>query len=86
MMRLSDDKLIPQYKKLTDIVHNENCPIFAQLALGTFYKNLEEIYPDDMTINDIKEAINLFIKATERDKKANYDGIQIHAAHFFFFK
>jgi 2,4-dienoyl-CoA reductase-like NADH-dependent reductase (Old Yellow Enzyme family) len=84
MMRLSDDKLIPQFKKLTDIVHNVNCPIFAQLALGALYKNSEEIYPDDMTINDIKEVINLFIQAAERAKKANYDGIQIHAAHFLF--
>ena len=33
MMRLSDDKLIPQYKKLTDIVHKENCPILAQLKI-----------------------------------------------------
>ena len=37
-----------------------------------------------MTIKDIKDVINLFIHAAERSKKANYDGIQIHAAHFFF--
>lgn len=36
MMRLSDDKLIPQYQKLTDIVHKENCPILAQIALGAY--------------------------------------------------
>lgn len=84
MMRLSDDKLIPQYKKLTDIVHKENCPIIAQLALGAFYENSIEVVPDDMTINDIKKVINLFIQAAERAKKANYDGIQIHSAHFFF--
>ena len=43
-----------------------------------------EVYPDHMTIEDIKKVIDLFIKAAERAKKANYDGIQIHAAHFFF--
>ena len=37
-----------------------------------------------MTIEDIKKVIDLFIKAAERAKKANFDGIQIHAAHFFF--
>ena len=85
MMRLSDDKLIPQYKKLTDIVHKENCPILAQIALGAYYdKNEMEIYPDDMSLEDIQAVINLFIKAAERAKKANYDGVQIHAAHFFF--
>ena len=85
MMRLSDDKLIPQYQKLTDIVHKENCPILAQIALGAYYdKNETEIYPDSMSKEDIKNVIDLFVKAAERAKKANYDGVQIHAAHFFF--
>lgn len=84
MMRLSDDKLIPQYKKLTDIAHKENCPIISQLALGAYYEDEIEITPDHMTIEDIKKVIDLFIKAAERAKKANFDGVQIHAAHFFF--
>ena len=37
-----------------------------------------------MNIDDIKKIIELFIKAAERAKKCNYDGVQIHAAHFFF--
>lgn len=84
MMRLSDDKLIPQYQKLVDIVHKENCPIIAQLALGAYYKDDTEIDIDDMNVDDIKKIIELFIKAAERAKKCNYDGVQIHAAHFFF--
>ena len=84
MMRLSDDILIPQYKKLTDIVHKENCPIIAQLALGAYYKGSIEIPPNDMTQEEIKDVIDMFIKAAERAKKANYDGVQIHSAHFFF--
>ena len=84
-MRVSDDKLIQQYKQLTDIVHKDNCPILAQLALGAFYNNDGvEINPDDMTLEDIKKVVDLFISAAERAKKANFDGIQIHAAHFFF--
>ena len=84
MMRLSDDKLIPQYQKLTDIVHKENCPILAQIALGAYYKKDIEIEPDDMSLDDIKNVIELFIQAAERAKKCNYNGVQIHAAHFFF--
>jgi len=84
-MRVSDDKLIQQYKQLTDIVHKDNCPILVQLALGAFYNNDGvEINPDDMTLEDIKKVVDLFISAAERAKKANFDGIQIHAAHFFF--
>ena len=37
-----------------------------------------------MTIENIKKVIDLFIKAAERAKKANFDGIQFHSAHFFF--
>lgn len=37
-----------------------------------------------MTSEDIKKVVELFIQAAERAKKANFDGIQIHAAHFFF--
>ena len=85
IMRLSDDKLIPQYKQLTDIVHKDNCPILSQLALGNYYnKEGVETNPDDMSLEDIKNVKDLFIKAAERAKKANFDGIQIHAAHFFF--
>ena len=29
MMRLCDDSLIPQYKKLVDIIHSENCRVIA---------------------------------------------------------
>ena len=60
-------------------------PILTQLALGAFYNNEGvEVNPDDMSLEDIKKVIDLFIKAAERAKKANFDGIQIHAAHFFF--
>lgn len=84
MMRLSEDFLIPQYKKLTDIVHEKNCKIISQLALGAFYKNSVEISENDLTDADIKKIIEKFISAAIRAEKANFDGVQIHAAHFFF--
>ena len=31
MMRLSKDELIPQYRKLTDLIHRENCRCFRRL-------------------------------------------------------
>jgi len=55
MMRLSEDFLIPQYKKLTEIVHAENCKIISQLALGAFYKNSVEIAENDLTDADIEK-------------------------------
>ena len=84
MMRLSDDSLIPQYKKLTDIIHTENCPVIAQLAPGAYYRSGIQTEPDEMTADEIEAVIQKFVNAAVQAEKAGFDGVQIHAAHFFF--
>ena len=52
MMRLWDDVLIPQYRKLVDVIHTEGCPVITQLALGAYYREVNgryiQVEPDDM--------------------------------------
>ena len=78
-MRLCDDALIPQYKKLVDIIHAEQTPAITQLALGAYYRekngHFQQIEPDDMTEEDIHYVIRQFIDAAVRAEKAGFDGV-----------
>ncbi len=84
MMRLCDDKLIPEYKKLVDIIHAENCPVISQMVLGAYYRDNLQVEPDKMTLDEVRLVIQEFINAAVRAQKIGFDGVQIHAAHFFF--
>ena len=96
--RLDKDEYIPEYKKLVDIVHKNGAKIFMQLAhigMNTLSKS-EIIYgpsslpipnqnrkSKEMTKDDIIRIENNFADAALRAKKAGFDGIEIHGAHFY---
>lgn len=84
MMRLSRDDLIPQYQNLTSLIHAHQIPVLPQLALGAYYEKGQEIDIDALQIEQIHHIRQSFIEAAIRAKKANFDGVQLHMAHFFF--
>ena len=89
MMRLCDDALIPEYKKLTDIIRKHDVSVMTQLALGAYYAKgpdgrYREVEIDAMSGAEVERMIGLFVAAGARAARAGFDGAQIHAAHFFF--
>ena len=85
MARLSNDSLIPEHQRLTELVHRYDCPVIAQIAMGEYAAHGQrDIAIDNLTVGDIAEIRTLFVSAAVRAKAAGYDGVQIHAAHGFF--
>ena len=87
-MRLCDDALIPPYRRLVDVIHTEGCPVITELALGDYYRERDGRYTqveiDDMRADEICLVIRKFVDAAVRAEVAGFDGVQLHAAHFFF--
>ena len=96
--RLDKDEYIPEFKKLVDMVHKNGANIFMQLVhLGMNTKTKSEIIyapsslqmPDqnrkskEMTKEDIIRIETNFANAALRAKKAGFDGVEIHGAHFY---
>lgn len=89
MMRLCSDALVPEYKKLADTIKRHDVTAITQLALGAYYAKgrdgrFREIEIDYMTREQIRDMIDKFVAAGRRAAEASFDGVQIHAAHFFF--
>ena len=96
--RLDKDEYIPEFKKLVDLVHKNGANFFMQLAhVGmnvmikpeTVYAPSSLPIPNqnrnskEMTKEDILRIENDFAEAALRAKKAGFDGVEIHGAHFY---
>lgn len=89
VVRLSNDTLIESHRQLPDLVHEYDCTILPQIALG-YYNRVgaatreTDIPVDLLTKEDIDRIREMFVDTACRAEKAGYDGVQIHAAHRFF--
>lgn len=88
-LRFSDDSYIPGNKKLTDAVHKAGSKIYMQTAITDSVRlnesgEVEKAPIDSLTKVEIEKRIHWFGDAATRAEMSGYDGVQIHAAHFFF--
>ena len=91
-----DDDLIDGLGNLADGIKKQGARAFIQINHSgpKKYHNarfvgpsqipvLDGPIPEEMTVDEIMQVKNLFIEAARRVKEAGFDGVEIHAAHFF---
>lgn len=100
MTAIDRDEVIPALKRLTDIVHEENCYVAAQinfggalidpstgaipLSPGHFEMKSLLTSPREITTDEIETVLKAFVQAGRRAKEAGFDAVQVHAAHGYF--
>lgn len=75
--RFFDDTFIPGHRRLTDAVHRCGASILLQTAM------VDGIV-DELSTSQVDAVVHAFGAAACRAERAGYDGVQIHAAHFFY--
>jgi len=97
MTGIYDDDMIPGYRRLTDAIHEAGAKAAIQISHAgrrTHSTVIGEIpvapsaiprlngeVPRELTISEIQNLIDDFVKASERAKAAGFDVIMIHMAH-----
>jgi 2,4-dienoyl-CoA reductase-like NADH-dependent reductase (Old Yellow Enzyme family) len=76
------DELIPSLKNMTRAVHEQGGKIAVQLGYGGAYLSKSRVR--SMSIADMKDLIKAYGQAAIRAKEADFDAVQIFAAHGFF--
>lgn len=87
-MRFTHDRHVEGHRRITDAVHAAGSRMFLQAALldttvphpggGGVVKSVNELSREDL-----QSFVDVYQEAAVRAEKAGYDGMQIHAAHFF---
>ncbi|WP_026883643.1 NADH:flavin oxidoreductase [Clostridium akagii] len=96
-MAIYNDSFIPEYRRLTDTVHQQDVNIIVQLVCNGAQNSSKNdgvlwapsVIEDEPTVSgatemtkeDIQFMKDAFVGGAIRAKKAGFDGVQLHVAH-----
>lgn len=80
-----DDRLIPSLRESTQVVHEWDCKIAMQLvhAMGMVDLKVVGTKPADLSVEEIRVIIENFARAAARARKAGFDAVEFHMAHWY---
>lgn len=76
-VKFYNDRFIEGHKRLTDAVRKHGALIMIQTAIV-------DGPVDELSTEQVEDIVRQFGDAARRAEQAGYDGVQIHAAHFFY--
>lgn len=72
-----DDRFIAGHRRLTEAVHKYGALVMMQTAIV-------DGPVDELSTEQVENIVRQFGDAARRAELAGYDGVQVHAAHFFY--
>ena len=82
---LNFKQFVREARDLTDLVHQYDVPIFAQVGFVQYNKHANHnMGPDDISLEDIRKIQADYIIAAQKIDYAGFDGIQIGLGNYYF--
>ena len=76
---------VKEFKELTEIVHQYNVPIFAQIGFINCNINGKQMMEvNDLTIDDIRKIQSDYVIAAKKIAFAGFDGIQLNVGNNYY--
>lgn len=79
---IGGDEFIPGIKRVADKIHEYGALAIAQISMAG-PKGLTPFDFNELSTEEIEQIREWFIEAAARAKKAGFDGVQVHIAHWY---
>lgn len=79
---IGDDDFIPGIKRVADKIHEYGALAIAQISMAG-PKGLTPFDFNELSTEEMEQIRDWFIEAAVRAKKAGFDGVQVHVAHWY---